>query len=243
MKFFTCFLPILACLLLEANGAAISILSGAPPVNLKTKSLEGVESDLPLSATLRVGFFQDLDTSETGLTSLKNGLSGAQTAEAFNTFLVSNNFIGLGEGGSPGFGIASETTASVRDSSGVRTIGGAWGLSGTTNLNFQAGTANALSNGGVNRGTKLFIIVMDGTGAAGVFSASNWLVPGSGTSAFLGLTSIDGTDGTLSSPGVNAATEIFRGSLGSLVVSPFVPEPSSMTLLAVVGLVFLRRRR
>jgi hypothetical protein len=110
-------------------------------------------------------------------------------------------------------------------------------MSGVTYLD---GTANASAVGGINRGTKLFLLMLNQTSLTesattelGLFSASSWVIPASGTgTTFVNLKEVD----------TNA--EVYFGSLGSLVlgVSNPVPEPA-VGMLALGSLAFFMGRR
>jgi hypothetical protein len=231
------------------HAATISVLSGSPAVELKTSNTGGTQSALPTTGTVRIGFFSNLDTTTSGLTALRTALSNPQLTPAQFSDYLSSRFVPLGEGFGPGLGISTERTMSIRDSGSpaVRTIGGSVGSNTTSELNFVSGTANAINSSGLVRGTKVFMIVYDGNttnaSAIGVFSATNWVVPGSGSSLNLGLTSVENTDGTIASPGSNAAIETFRGTVGSLVLAATVPEPAFASLLVFGTLLGFRRRR
>ncbi len=109
-----------------------------------------------------------------------------------------------------------------------------------TSVTYLDGTANALATGGINRGTRLYMILLNQADTVvglstelGVFSATNWTVPATGTAnMLLGLKDVD-TNG-----------EVFYGSLGSLNLNAVIPEPSvsGMALLAGFGLISRRRR-
>lgn len=111
-----------------------------------------------------------------------------------------------------------------------------------TSVTYLDGTANALAAGGINRGTRLYLILLNQgdstlrpTTELGVFSSTAWTVPATGTANMsLGLKDVD------------TAGEVIFGSLGSLIMAPAnpVPEPSSVAVsfLALAGLVTRRRR-
>ena len=171
------------------------------------------------SAWVRVGFFRGLNTE---------GLNGSDALAS-----IAANFVPLGEAGSPaGYGTSGANTIAFNDT--THSIGG-----GINDISFGTGTANTEAAGALSRGTRLFLLIYDSKTAPtelGVFSATNWNVPAS--------TLVNTANLTLT--GVDTAGEVYRGSLGSLVLSPLVPIPEPSTgllgLLAGLGLIARRRR-
>jgi hypothetical protein len=111
-----------------------------------------------------------------------------------------------------------------------------------TGVTSTTGAANSASSSGVPSGTRLYLIVYSDFNSVlaegdqiGVFSADTWLMP-SDNSLNLSLNTTE----------VNTAGEVFRGSIGSLVLAaPFaaIPEPAFASLLVFGTLLGFRRRR
>jgi len=106
---------------------------------------------------------------------------------------------------------------------------------------FASGAPNAFTEGGVNRGTRLFLLVYDdpvesNSSELGIFSADTWIVPTTtSTIMSLPLVAIDNDD------------EVFVGDRGSLILSPglfpWCPEPSSSLMSLLAGIAMIARRR
>lgn len=112
-------------------------------------------------------------------------------------------------------------------------------IGGVQNIQSVSGTANTVSSSGVPAGSRIFMLVYSDLNSTltngeefGVFSSTNWLIDSDNSAASVLLTTdVD-------------ASEIFRGSVGSLRLAPVgVPEPTSSIFLLSLVASSLRRRR
>lgn len=111
-------------------------------------------------------------------------------------------------------------------------------------------TANTLNDGGLVRGTKVFLLIHNGadvtaTNLGTAFNMANELALVSGTGWVVNTGTLQST--TMAMSAIDTQAEIYRGTLGSIgagAITP-VPEPATFTLagLAVLGLVGRRRRQ
>jgi hypothetical protein len=216
----------------SAHAATITVVgSTTQQVFIGTAAGENSNVLATVGSRAVVGFFRGFVDDET----TRTALSGTGTAL---TNYIQTNFVPLGSpaavGDATGFGATS--TVAVGLVSGATSVSG--GVTGAS-LVFASGTANAFSPGGVNRGTRMFLLVYDAPTSAeatqlGIFSATNWTVPTT-TSSIMSM--------TLNS--IDSQAEVFRGKLGSLILAPInpVPEASSSALALLAGLGLMSRRR
>ena len=188
---------------------------------------------LPAGSQVRLGFFLNYTAA----------LDSTLRSGNLNTlFTGDNRFIPFGETASPtGYGTASEATNDLKEISGIIRANVTYaGVNYMGNDNDVA-AANTLTSGGVARGTKVFMFLynsqsLDTSGAGfeyGLYSASNWLIPATGTA-----------NASIQLQHVDTNSEVFYGSLGSLRTAVPVPEPTAVTFgLAVIGMALVRRRR
>lgn len=225
---------------LAANASTITVsdFSGTSVANLqqnivKTSNGNNVATG---GAKIRLGFFPT--TAVSAVADLVRGTK----QEVYSNLLT--KFVPLGEGldgdlGSPGgTGGAAPPRFANRAIFGTQYTGRIAGsVVGVT----PAPAATVWDSGnitGVPAGTRIFMLIYNNADPNlatefGVFSADTWLMPSDNLS-----------NPTFTTVDVNSTTEVFKGSLGSLVLSAFVPEPSTsmMALLAGLGLVARRRR-
>ena len=241
MKFLIAVLAVIVGSASVSCAATITFQTGSPVPTLKDSFGNLLNST---TAKVTMGFIKDWTGSVAQLTALRGGADEAEGSTSAGVLLTSSflasNFFSIGSSNSdtdygnitPGnpFGIkdVNNSISGQIENSNWLTAGGSV-------------TANSVQANGLVRGTKIFLIVHNGTETldlsqatqVGIYSATSWTLSNSGV--------VTAANFTLSQ--VDTSAEVFRGSLGSLVTSPYVPEPSSMALLGVVGLAFLRRRR
>ena len=231
-------LAILAGSLASSQAASVSISDFAGTTSNVIVSSFG-NQQLTSSAVLQIMYFRNYVAANPAASDalIRAGLGSTQTREALQTF-ISSNFIPLGTGGV--MGTPSPTNPpriANRLVNGVDTPGRAQGQIATVTP--TASPANTQDVGGVPAGTRLFLMVWDtAPGSAtelGVFSAdaAAWRMTASASGANI-----------LNTTNVDTPAEIYRGSSGSLVLAPIVPEPSTgvMALLVAAGLISRRRR-
>ena len=206
----------------QANGPHSG--EGAVVRLFTTASNAQTQVAMPNGNRFRFGFFLNLDTSADGIAAL-----GTKTVAELTT--GPNRFVPLGEGasndGRGGGNLANLVTSTFGGVAGRLNksfTGFTWGGDGT------AGNTDVA--GGLQRGTRLFVMLFDsnstaGDGSWGLFSGDNWVVP-----ATIGTN----TTFTIRLDDVDTAAEVMRGSLGSLHLAPQIPEPSVVVLGLLTGL-------
>ncbi len=226
--------------------ATITFQTGSSPVGvIKDAAGNPLTSS---TAKVTIGFIEGWTGSAAQLTALRGGADGAagatEAGSASTLAFLAANFRTIATVGSDAdfgvnnplnpFGIvdaSNSVSGQIKDST------------------WLSGTANAYNSGGLIRGTKIFLLVHDGsvtgpdflnlTGASflGIFSASTWTLSTSGV--------VNAFSATMNA--VDTSGEAFRGDAvsGSLTSSALftVPEPSSICLLGALGFIALRRRR
>lgn len=181
---------------------------------------------LPAGTVFRIGFFLNY-TNDLNPTLASGSFDSLTSASSPNRFVA----IGVGDAGRGTDTRAAEQL--IKDD-------GAGNLRVNTSISdvtYSSGTANTLVDGGLARGTKLFVFLLNQNSFSGtptqwgIYGADTWVIPASGTANL-----------TLSLKAVDTLGEVYRGSLGSLLTA--VPEPSAMTFgIAALGLITIRRRR
>jgi len=158
---------------------------------------------------------------------------------------IRDNFVPLGNPNAPifggtnptgtGFGASSTVAVQNVGSPGTPSVGG--GVTGAS-LVFASGAPNAFTEGGVNRGTRLFLLIYDAPAESsasefGIFSADTWIVPTTtSTIMSMPLMAIDNDN------------EVFRGDRDpGLILCICIPEPSSSFMGLLAGLSLIARRR
>jgi hypothetical protein len=219
---------------ITAVGSGGSLFHGAAGTQVSMLNSAGIT--LPAGSQVRLGFFLNYTVA----------LDSTLRSGNLNTlFTGDNRFIPFGETASPtGYGTASEATNDLKEvpvgSGNIRANVTYAGVNYIGNDNDVA-AANTLTSGGVARGTKVFMFLynaqsLDTSGAGfeyGLYSASNWLIPATGTA-----------NASIQLQHVDTNSEVFYGSLGSLRTAVPVPEPTAVTFgLAVMGMALVRRRR
>jgi hypothetical protein len=217
-----------------ADAATIVVQSGNPAQEFK------INATTPLSLVtggIAIGFFRNY-------TAAMNPMLADETTGVLD--FVAQNFIPIGRFTSD----VDYGTNSVANPLSLRpTVAPA--PPGTTaagtieNSNWLAAggavTANSVQDGGLVRGTRIFVLAYDGVSLEsasflGIYSASTWTIS---TSAAVNTLSLTLTQADI-------AAEVYRGSIGSLILAPVgvIPEPSTslMALLAGVGMMARRRR-
>jgi hypothetical protein len=223
-------------------GATVTVSPGSPAAEFKVSGGSVITN--AANYKILVGFFTDYThgTSDLAGSAFRTGLGNASTTA--RTALSS--FVPLGGGnanlGPNGFtwNISALTGTNAGKFSVNQSLNNAaLVFAGTSASNVE----NRVSPDGLVRGTRLFVLAYDSNSEnyneAGVFSADTWRIPGG-----VGMTASTSTSITLVLSQVDTALEVFRGSLGSLVLAPVVPEPTTgvMALLAGLGLISRRRR-
>ena len=220
---------LLAASAFSAKAASIVLQSGSPALDIKLSTLQPLSSS---GGGVVLGFFK-------GYTTAMNAQLSKDGAE-LRSFLA-DNFVPLG---APGSNVNHGANSAANPVSLRAIAGGGTTAAGTIeNSTWAASTgaapANSLQEGALVRGTRIFLLAYEGQSLAaatelGIFSASTWTIPAAAA--------VNTASFTLTQ--VNDAAEVYRGSLGSLVLAPIVPEPSTtlVTLLAGLGLISRRRR-
>ena len=228
----------LSALTVSAVTISVADSSGANSVPLLTS--EG--SLLPNGgALIRIGFFRGFTTTGDNAALIASLGNLSPKATIFST--IQSTFIPLGEGIDSDLGTVPLASAAPRLAN--RTINGVANqpgrlIGGVANINVntdpEASVANPIT--GVPAGTRIFLLAYNSLSAetateVGIYSATNWLFPSSGSGTL-----------QLNTTNVDTAGEVFHGRIGSLHLAGFVPEPSTsmMALLAGLGLVARRRR-
>ncbi len=229
---------ILSFLLISSAGATtISITDFTGTIDtvnqvVKSNGAGGFGTIPTGSALIRLGYFVTSEQSGTWAADLSSPEIGR-----INSAMAS--FVALGENFS--------TLPLLGDSNNLRF---ADRLTSTTpngrlagniaNVTPTGAAVNSRSTTGVPALSRIYMLVYSDLNSVlnsgedfGVFSAENWLMPESNLSPL-----------NLNTQDVNLASEIFRGSLGSLRLAPVgVPEPTTMTFGALAALGLLARRR
>ena len=118
----------------------------------------------------------------------------------------------------------------------------------------RSATAELATGENTYEGKTLYMLVgnasdMDSSTQAGVFTNANWIVPANPTSILPGAFSFDvsdiGTEALFGSLSLGTGAYSDQGVVDSANLAVIIPEPSSLSLLAlgVAGLVALRARR
>ncbi len=214
----------------SSHGASILIQLGSAPQAIKDS-----KGEFMLAPNVQFGFFKGISSTSSAqvLADLTTALSGSTAVDRTRIAdYITNNFVPIGTGGT--YGTSAYTYTDV--TSGGKTVTG-----NVTSITFvNAGTgvlAGSVQSTGLVQGTKVFAILADSGAYAsanemGVISATTWNSPG-GTSPSMNINL-----GT-----VDSQAEIFRGTVGSIVLGNFVPEPSVSALFLLGAAVGLRRRR
>ena len=213
-----------------ANAATIVLQSGNPAVEIRVSTTAAL---VPATGGVVLGFIR-------GYTAAMNP-SLAGDGQALRDF-IAQNFVPIGRLGSdPDHGTNSVANpVSLRPHPTV--VGGSTSAGTIENSTWLTSggaiVANSYQDGGLVRGTRIFMFAYAGTSLEtasdlGIYSASTWALPASAAvnTLSMALTQVD------------LATEVYRGSLGSLVLAPIVPEPSSSLMALIAGLGMIARRR
>jgi hypothetical protein len=213
-------------------------IHGAGGAQVALKDSAG--TTLAAGMRIRVGFFLNYTSA---LDTTLRAPGGALPLLAANS-VSPNRFIPLGEPPTrPGYG--DDTSAN----NVTKLIAGAvrWAVN-YTNVSYvgaenSPGDNNTLADGGLARGTKLFVIAYN-TGSLtpdfaapgfeyGIFSDGGFVVPELGDATL-----------SLNVANVDAAGEVYYGALAASLHTAPVPEPTTgvMSLLAGLGLMMRRRR-
>ena len=217
----------------SANFHAPPLPGGITPTSTVVLK-DSAGNPLPVGTDFRIGFI-------IGYSAALDALLGVEPYEILTNPTNPNRFVPIGIG-------VSGTGDDARANMEIKSLGGTPRvISSFANVTYLPGTANALAVGGVNEGTKLFLLLVNQTNIPvtdalpsinstttewGLYSATAWTIPvGGGANLALAFKEVD-------TPG-----EVFRGSLGSLRTAP-VPEPTVITFgFAALGLALARRRR
>ena len=232
-------LSLLVCSADLTSAATLSVSPGSTGQDFKYASGGLIGANSP--HTIRVGYFSNY--SQTGTN------DAPVVPQAFRDLLsepsigikatISAFFVSIGEGRT-NFGPITDWSITALSGS----LAGKSSVNKTLNdagLVFSSDPANSISANGVPRGSRIFILAYDtenfnDAAQIGIYSglsatSGQWYIPTTNvTTATLNLSFID------------SSAEVFRGSIGSLVLAP-VPEPSSLTLVAAVLAFGLHRRR
>ncbi len=231
---------------LTSAAATITFQTGSSPVGvIKDAGGNPLNSS---TAKVTLGFIEGWTGSAAQLTALRGGADAAAGATESGTnatlaFLASNFRTIATVGSDSDFG-------AINPGNPFGIVDGSNSVAGQVfNSNWVTGTANAYNATGLVRGTKIFLVVHNGsvtgpdflnlTDASflGIFSATSWTLSTSGV--------VNAFSATMNA--VDTSGEAFRGDAvsGSLTSSALftVPEPSSICLLGALGFIALRRRR
>jgi len=211
----------------SANAATIVLQSGSPVQTFKTSG--GADLD-PLSHSIVLGFFRNYTVAMNP--------SLADPNPTIRQF-IAENFVPIGTQSS------DVDYGNSAPSNPIRLLAGGGGTTAVGTIENSTWlapggpvVANSEQPGGLVRGTKIFMLAMNATDLAsasdlGIYSATTWTLPASTlvNAANLSLSVID------------TAPEVFRGSIGSLILGPIVPEPSTGLLALIAGCGLISRRR
>ena len=220
-----------ASLISASQAASVLIQAGATPQAIKDSS--GAFMAAP---SVQFGFFKTVTSTSSAqvLADLTTALSGSTFEDRTRIAdYIAANFVPIGTGST--YGTAAYTYTNV--ASGGKTVTG--NITSITFVNATvAAPAGSVQSTGLVAGTKIFAILSDVSTLSsatelGVVSATTWNSP-SATSPSMNINL-----GT-----VDTQAEIYRGSVGSIVLGGFaVPEPAVSALFLLGAAVGLRRRR
>lgn len=233
-----------AALTSQLLGATVSVSPGGAGVDFKYDNGTIITDVSPHH--IRIGYFSNYS---------QTGTNAAPVApEAFRTLLadptrtifdtIATHFVPIGEGRA-NLGIQKDWSITALTGA----LAGKFSVNTSLNdasLVFSADPANSVSSGGLPRGTRLFLLAYNTEDPSqatelGIFSGSSstagqWYVPTTAaTSVALNLGLVDSVAAT--------GLEVFRGRIGSLVLAPIVPEPSTGLLALIAGCGLMARRR
>lgn len=219
-----------------AQAASISILPST------TRNLvNSLGQPLMVSnASAQIGYFIGFTDSAQQRAALADPTPGIRT-------YIGENFVPIGAPTSPLWGDLGQPAANYGGqgtvdvaSTGTPAYVTVTGSVNNSALLFSGSAANTFDGTGVPRGSRIFLLVWDNedpsaAGELGIYSATSWTVPTTtSTTMSAPLASVDNASG---------AYEVYRGALGSLVLGPIVPEPSTGLLALIAGCGLISRRR
>lgn len=215
----------------SANAATIVVQSGSPALDFKLSSGSRL---LTSGSGVVLGYIRGFSTA----TAAAVGTALADQNRSVLTYLAANFVPIAAEGSNVNYGTSAAATPW-----GLKDVGGVTTASGTIeNSNWLSSSGSAPANseqaGGLVRGTRIFLLAYNGSSLSnatelGIFSASTWTLPASASLNTLSMTLTQ----------VDQASEVYRGSIGSLVLAPVVPESSTSALALLAGLGLMSRRR
>ncbi len=195
------------------------------------------------AALIRIGYFSNFSAGDSALMSALT----STTDRAATYAAIASRFVPLGEGVDVDLGVYPGTPPNPASGPrlATRTINGVTGIQGrlagaVNSIKPVGGAANSFDPqniAGVPIGSRIFILAYDNLNAANatsmaIVSADNWLMP-----------SDDLSNLTLNTVDVNTASEYVRGTVGSIGMVSWIPEPSASLLGLIGSLALLRRRR
>jgi hypothetical protein len=193
-----------------------------------------LSSGLIVGAQVRMGYFSGFDGSnDAALTAALASEDPTVLSGALSRFVpMGENF-----GGNANLGTVTSTGLPRITPRTINTVSYQGRLAGQVSNAIVASAApNSISPSGVPSGTRIFLLVYNAPIATasqlGIFSSTAWTMPADNL-----------INPALNTVDVDAAAEVYRGSLnGSELRLAVIPEPSA-TLLALVGAGFALRRR